>query len=97
MDASDAGELRVNVDDLRVTAARYEVSASVLASAAGRSGSGLSCQSSTAAVGAVRAGVGVVRAALSARVADTGVGVAVVDASYVDNDVASAAQVRTLA
>jgi hypothetical protein len=91
------GELRVNVDDLEVTAARYEASAGELAGGTRAVGAGFSDQPSAVAVGALRVGTAVMRAALSARAADTGVGIAAADASYVDNEAASAAEVRALA
>jgi hypothetical protein len=88
-------ELRVNVDDVRVTAARYAVSAGELVGgvAAGGEPSG---QPSAAAVSAVRAGAEVVAAALSVRAAATGVGVAAADASYVDNEAESAAKLHAV-
>jgi hypothetical protein len=74
-----------------VAAARYQASAAELAGGALPSGSGLSCQSSAAAVHAVYAAAAIVQAAAAARAADTGTGIAAADACYVETDVASAA------
>jgi hypothetical protein len=89
------GELRVDVDELRGTAAWYAVSAGELAGgvAAGGEPSG---QPSAGAVSTVRAGAEVVAAALSARAAATGAGVAAAGASYVDNEAESAAKLHAV-
>ncbi len=57
----------------------------------------MSCQASAAAVQAVHAGAGVAEGMLAARTAAAGVGVAAADASYVENEAESAAQLRALA
>lgn len=84
-------ELSVNVDDVEVTAACYQASATRLAGGA-RAGAGRSFQPSAAAVQAVHAGAATTRAALSARAADTGVRLAATDAGCVENEAQSAAK-----
>lgn len=88
--------VRVNVDDLRVTAARYEASSAELAGGAPAIGAGLSCQPSAAAVQAVHAGAATVLAVAAARAVDTGTGIAEADTCYVGTEVESVAQVRAL-
>jgi hypothetical protein len=92
-------ELRVNVDDVQVTAACYQASAQRLAGGApagAPASAGRSFQPSAAAVQAVHAGVATTRAVLSARTADTGVRVAAADARYVENETESAAKLHTV-
>jgi hypothetical protein len=89
------GELRVDVDDVQVTAAYYQVSAGRLAGGTS-TGAGRSFQASAAAVQAVHAGAAMTRAALSARTAATGVRVAEADAGYVQNEAESAAKLRAV-
>lgn len=88
-------ELRVNVDDIQVTAACYQASAGRLAGGTS-TGAGRSLQPSAAAVQAVHAGAAMTRAALSARTAATGVRVAEADARYVQNEAESAAKVHAV-
>jgi hypothetical protein len=88
-------ELRVNVDDVQVTAAYYQASAGRLAGGTS-TGAGRSFQPSAAAVQAVHAGAAMTRAALSARTAATGVRVAAADARYVVNEAESAAKLHAV-
>lgn len=89
------GEVRVNVDDLQVTAASCQASAGRLAGSQ-PAGAGQSFQPTTAAVQAVHTGAAATRAVLSARTATTGVKVAAVDARYVDNEADSVARLRAV-
>ena len=89
------GEVRVNVDDLQVTANSFQASAGRLASGAPL-GAERSFQPSAAAVQAVHACAARTRAALSARVLATGVKVAAADARYVENEAESAAKLRAV-
>ncbi len=88
-------EVRVNVDDIQVTAASYQASAGRL-TGGGLAGAGRSFQPTAAAVQAVHAGMATTRAVLSARTAATGVKVAAVDARYVENEAESAARLRAV-
>ena len=88
-------ELRVNVEDVQVTAACYQESAGRLVGGA-PAGAGPTFQPSAAAVQAVHASAETTRAALSARTAATGVAVAAADAGYVENEARSAARLHTM-
>jgi hypothetical protein len=87
--------LRVNVDDVQVTAASYQASAGKLAGGA-PADAAWSCQPSAVAVQAVHAGAATTRAVLSARTAATGVRIAEADARYVENEVESAAKLHAV-
>jgi hypothetical protein len=89
------GELRVNVDDVQVTAACYQASASRLAGVESAD-AGRSFQPTAAAVQAVHAGAATTRAVLSARVAATGAKIAEADARYVENEAESAAKLHAV-
>lgn len=89
------GGFRVDVDDVQVTAACYQVSAGRLSGGA-PAGVEQTLQPSAAAVHAVHAGAATTRAALSARTAATGVRVAVADARYVENEAESAATLHVV-
>jgi hypothetical protein len=89
------GELRVNVDDVRVTAACYQASAGRLAGG-GSAGAVPSFQPTAAAVQAVHAGAATTRATLSARTAATGFGVLEANALYVENEAESAAKLHAV-
>jgi hypothetical protein len=89
------GELRVNVEDVQVTAACYQASAAGLTGGAS-SGAGWSFQPSAAAVQAVHAGAAVTRAALSARTAATGVRVTEANARYLQNEAESATKLHSV-
>jgi hypothetical protein len=88
-------ELRVNVDDVHVTAACYQESAGRLFVGA-PAGAARSIQPSAAAVQAVHAGAATTRAVLSARTAATGAGVAAAHARYVENEAESAAKLHAV-
>jgi hypothetical protein len=89
------GELRVDVDDVQVTAASYQASAGRLAGS-GSAGARRSFQPTAAAVQAVHASAATTRAALSARAADTGIRVAEADARYAQNETESAAKLHAV-
>jgi hypothetical protein len=88
-------ELRVNVDDVQVTAACYQAAAGRLIGSV-PVGAGQSFQPSAAAVQAVHAGAATARAVLAARTTATADNVAAADAHYVENEAESAAKLRAV-
>lgn len=88
-------ELRVNVDDLQVTAAHYETSAAELTGGA-PAGPVQSCQASAAAVQAVHGGAATVRATAAARTATAGTDISAADCRYIENEAESAGRVRAV-